>query len=55
VFIKIASGKKASEIAGELSISIHTVNTYRARILEKLNISSNVELTQYAIHNNLID
>jgi DNA-binding NarL/FixJ family response regulator len=55
VFIKIASGKKASEIAGELSISIHTVNTYRARILEKLNISSNVELTQYAMHNNLID
>ncbi|MCI0448245.1 MAG: response regulator transcription factor [Chlorobi bacterium] len=55
VFIKIASGKKASEIAEELSISIHTVNTYRARILEKLNMSSNVELTQYAMHNNLID
>jgi len=55
VFIKIASGKKASEIADELSISIHTVNTYRARILEKLNMSSNVELTQYAMHNNLID
>lgn len=55
VFIKIASGKKAVEIAAEISISIHTVNTYRARILEKLNMNSNVELTQYAMHNNLID
>ncbi len=55
VFIKISSGKKAVEIAGELSISVHTVNTYRARILEKLSMNSNVELTQYAMHNNLID
>lgn len=55
VFIKIASGKKAVDIASEISISIHTVNTYRARILEKLNLNSNVELTQYAMHNNLID
>ncbi|MBL8017314.1 MAG: response regulator transcription factor [Ignavibacteria bacterium] len=55
VFIKISSGKKAVDIAAELSISIHTVNTYRARILEKLNMNSNVELTQYAMHNNLID
>jgi two-component system, NarL family, invasion response regulator UvrY len=55
VFIKIASGKKATEIAEQLSISVHTVNTYRARILEKLGVSSNVELTQYAMHNNLID
>lgn len=55
VFIKISSGKKAVEIAAQLSISIHTVNTYRARILEKLSMNSNVELTQYAMHNNLID
>lgn len=55
VFIKIASGKKATEIALELSISVHTVNTYRARVLEKLNLNSNVEFTQYAMHNNLID
>lgn len=55
VFIKISSGKKAVDIAAELSISIHTVNTYRARILEKLGMNSNVELTQYAMHNNLID
>jgi DNA-binding NarL/FixJ family response regulator len=55
VFIKIASGMKATEIAEQLSISVHTVNTYRARILEKLNMNSNVELTQYAMHNDLID
>lgn len=55
VFIKIASGKKAVEIATELSISVHTVNTYRARILEKMSMNSNVELTQYAMHNNLIN
>jgi two-component system, NarL family, invasion response regulator UvrY len=55
VFMKIATGMKAVDIATELSISIHTVNTYRARILEKMNMSSNVELSQYAMHNNLID
>jgi DNA-binding NarL/FixJ family response regulator len=55
VFIKIATGMKATDIATELSISVHTVNTYRARILEKMNMSSNVELSQYAMHNNLID
>lgn len=55
VFIKIASGMKAVDIAAELSISVHTVNTYRARILEKMNMNSNVELSQYAMHNNLID
>ena len=55
VFIKIASGKKATDIAAEISISVHTVNTYRARILEKLSMNSNVELTQSAMHNNLID
>lgn len=55
VFIKIAQGVKAVDIATELTISIHTVNTYRARILEKMDMSSNVELSQYAMHNNLID
>lgn len=55
VFIAIASGSKSQEIASKLSISIHTVNTYRARILDKLALSSNVELTQYAMHNKLID
>jgi DNA-binding NarL/FixJ family response regulator len=55
VFIMIASGKKTSEIAEELSISIHTVNTYLARILDKMGLGSIVDLTQYSMHNNLID
>lgn len=55
VFIKIASGKKTSIIAKELSLSINTVNTYRLRILDKMNLESNVELTQYALKNNLVD
>ncbi len=51
----IASGKKVSEIADKLSISIRTVNTYRSRILEKMNMKTNAELTMYSIENNLID
>ncbi|MEJ2543295.1 MAG: response regulator transcription factor [Calditrichaceae bacterium] len=50
----IASGKSAEEIAKELIISVHTVYSYRNRILEKMKMKSSVELTQYAIQNNLI-
>jgi two-component system, NarL family, invasion response regulator UvrY len=51
----IASGKSAEEIADDLALSIHTVYTYRNRILEKMHLKSNVELTQYAIQNKLIE
>jgi two-component system invasion response regulator UvrY len=51
----IASGKSAEEIANELSLSINTVYSYRNRILEKMSMKSNVELTQYALQNKLID
>jgi two-component system invasion response regulator UvrY len=51
----IASGKSAEEIASDLALSIHTVYTYRNRILEKMHLKSNVELTQYAIQNKLIE
>ena len=51
----IASGKKTSEIAEELSLSISTVNTYRTRILEKMSMQTNVELTRYAMENHLIE
>ncbi len=51
----ISLGKSAEEIAEELAISIHTVYSYRNRILEKMHLKSNVELTQYAIQNNLIE
>lgn len=51
----IASGKSAEGIADDLALSIHTVYTYRNRILEKMHLKSNVELTQYAIQNKLIE
>ena len=51
----LALGKTQSIIAEELSLSISTVNTYRSRVLEKLNLNSNAELIHYAIDNKLID
>lgn len=51
---KIASGKKLSQIAEELMISPKTVSVYRARVLEKLGLSNNAELTVYAIRNQLV-
>ena len=51
----IASGKAIKEIAEQLFISPATVATYRARILEKLELKSNVDLTRYAIKHKLID
>lgn len=54
VFQFIALGKTASEIAEEILLSINTISTYRARILEKLNLKNNAELTRYALDNNLI-
>jgi two-component system, NarL family, invasion response regulator UvrY len=52
--IKIASGKRLSDIAEELMLSPKTVSVYRARLLEKLKLSNNAELTVYAIRNNLV-
>lgn len=49
----IAAGKTVSEIAVELSLSVNTISTYRARILEKMNLKNNSELTYYVISNNL--
>lgn len=51
----IASGKKTKEIAETLSLSVKTVSTYRARILEKMNMASNAELTYYAVKNKLVE
>src|ERR1700741_3112069 len=50
----IASGKTVSDIANELSLSVPTVSTYRSRLLEKMNLKNNAELTHYAINNNLV-
>lgn len=51
----IASGKKLSEIAAELSLSPKTISVYRARLLEKMRLSNNAELTHYAIKHGLVD
>lgn len=55
IMCAIASGQSADSIANDLSISVHTVYSYRNRIFEKMKLKSNVELTQYAIKNNLIN
>ncbi|PYS21875.1 MAG: DNA-binding response regulator [Acidobacteria bacterium] len=51
----IASGKTVTEIAELLSLSDKTISTYRARILEKMRMKTNAELTYYAIRNRLVD
>jgi len=55
IMCNIALGKSAEEIAEELSISIHTVYSYRNRILDKMAMKSNVELTQYVLSNKLVE
>jgi two-component system invasion response regulator UvrY len=55
VMCMIASGKTLREIADGLSLSIKTISTYRSRILEKMNMKTNAELTHYAIKNKLVD
>lgn len=55
VMMLIASGKKLSEIAEELSLSVKTIGTYRTRILEKMKMKTNAELTFYAIRHQLIE
>ncbi len=54
IFCKLAAGFAVSKIAGELNLSVKTVSTYRARILEKMALASNAEITHYAIKNGLI-
>lgn len=51
---KIASGRKLSDIAEELMLSPKTVSVYRARVLEKLHLANNAELTVYAIRNGIV-
>lgn len=54
VLRQIASGRTVSEIARELSLSVRTVSTYRTRILEKMGLKTNAELTHYAFQNELV-
>jgi two-component system invasion response regulator UvrY len=55
VMVMLAKGKSVTEIAREIFISDKTVSTYRTRILEKMGMKKNAELTIYAIRNNLIE
>lgn len=50
----LASGKAVSQIANDLSLGVATVSTYRARLLEKMNLKNNAELTRYALDNDLV-
>lgn len=52
--LKIARGRRLSEIAEELMLSPKTVSVYRARVLDKLGLTNNAELTVYAIRNQLV-
>jgi len=54
VLRQIASGKTPTIIAKDLGLSVKTISTYRMRILEKMSMSNNAELTHYAIQNNLV-
>lgn len=54
IFIMIASGKTVSEIGKELSLSVKTISTYRARILEKTGLRNNAEITHYAFQEKLV-
>ena len=55
VLCLIASGRTVGEIAGSLSLSDKTISTYRRRILDKMQMSTNAELTHYAIKNGLVE
>lgn len=54
VLCLIASGKTVSDIAEDMHLSVTTVSTYRARILEKMNMKNNAELTRYALYHQLV-
>jgi two-component system, NarL family, invasion response regulator UvrY len=54
VMSRIALGKTVTEIAEELSLSAKTISTYRARVLEKLDVRNSAEIVQYAIRNGLV-
>jgi len=55
VLLLIASGKTPRAIAGETSLNVKTVNTFRARLLHKMKLAGNAELTRYALEHKLLD
>lgn len=55
VMVKISRGNTVKEIAEKLSLSVKTISTYRTRILKKMNMKSNSDITSYLMENNLTD
>jgi two-component system invasion response regulator UvrY len=55
VFLKLAKGESVSTIGEALSLSVKTISTYRTRLMEKMGLSSNSDLTYYALKTQLID
>lgn len=54
IFLKLAAGTTPSEVASQLHLSVKTVSTYRTRIMEKLDMRTNADLTRYALDQGLI-
>lgn len=55
VMLMLAGGKSVSDIADELHLSVKTISTYRTRVMSKMDMKKNAELTLYAVHNKLIN
>ena len=55
ILVLVGSGKQPTEIAAELNLSVKTVSTYRARILEKMGMETNAQLIRYALQHRLVD
>ena len=55
VLVRLASGQSLTQVGDELSLSVKTVSTYRARVLEKLHLTRNSELVRYALKHKLIE
>lgn len=54
IFLMLASGRTVSQAADDLCLSVKTVSTYRTRVLEKMNLKTNADLTLYAVRNRLV-
>lgn len=55
VMLMLAEGKSVSDVAEELCLSVKTISTYRTRVMSKMGMKKNAELTLYAVHNKLIN
>jgi DNA-binding NarL/FixJ family response regulator len=55
VMCLLASGKTSTQIAEELMLSVKTISTFRTRVMAKMNMKTNAEITHYAIQNNLVE